>query len=106
VASYFEIPLVAASQTLSITLSGTSYQLRAYWNNQNSTWYLDILYQDGNPVLRGEPLVAGHDLLQQYGYLGVGIRGNVLFVQTDNDADVMPTYANLGQQSHLYYATP
>jgi hypothetical protein len=41
--------------------------------------------------------------LQQYQYLGFGV---ALLVATDGDLDAVPTYDNLGQQSHLYFYVP
>jgi len=63
-------------------------------------WVLDIADVSSDPIVQGIPLVTGCDLLAQYAYLGIP---GQLVVQTDGSPDTMPTYANLGTNSHLYY---
>ncbi len=43
---------------------------------------------------------AGTNLLEQYDYLGLG---GVLWCQTTDDPDAVPTFGNLGVGSHLYW---
>lgn len=100
----YEIPLSPAPQTFSILLAGVSYQLTVrYVDAPEGGWLLDIADQAGNVILCGAPLVTGHDLLHQYAYLGIG---GQLIVQTDADHDAVPTFGNLGVESHLYFVTP
>jgi hypothetical protein len=96
----FEVPLNGQPQTLQITLSNIVYQLTVQWRN-SAGWVLDIATQTGVPIIHGIPLVTGADLLAQYRYLG--ILGS-LVVSTDANPDAVPTYANLGTASHLYFA--
>lgn len=103
-ASYFEIPLSAQAQTLTIDLAGVTYQLVLNWNTQASLWVLDIYDSAGvTPILRGISLVANVDLLAAYPDLDFGGK---LVAQTDNAPDVPPTYGNLGTTGHLYFITP
>lgn len=96
-----EIPLSPNPQTFSITLGNQGYQLTVVWRDPFG-WYLDIADSAGNPLVQSIPLVTGADLLAQYGYLGIN---GQLRVQTDNDPDAVPTFENLGKQSHLYFVT-
>lgn len=96
----FLIPLQPTPQTLTITVAGVQYQLRLIWNTQNDAWTLDISDVNGNPILSGIPLVTGADLLEQFGYLDFG---GQLIVQTDNDADAVPTLQNLGSTGNLFF---
>lgn len=98
----FEIPLVSTPQRLSVTLNGVSYNMLVKWCDPNQSWTLDILDSSNSPLVQGIPLVTGVDLLGQYGYLGIG---GQLIVQTDNDTDMIPTFTNLGNTSHLYFRT-
>lgn len=98
--SIFEVPLNGQPQTLQITLSNVVYQLTVQWRN-SCGWVLDIASQTGVAIIHGIPLVTGADLLAQYRYLG--IKGS-LVVSTDASPDTVPTYANLGTASHLYFA--
>jgi hypothetical protein len=54
-------------------------------------------------LVSGIPLVTGVDLLAPYAYLGFG---GELLVATDGNTAAVPTYANLGTGSHLYFVTP
>lgn len=99
----YEIPLNAASQTFQIQLAGVTYALTLIWREApGGGWILDIADGSGNRILSGVPLVTGADLLAQYAYLGIG---GELWVQTDSDAAAVPTFGNLGTDSHLYFVT-
>lgn len=99
-ATFFEIPLRAVNQRLSIGLAGVVYSLLVTWRNG---WVFDLYTATGAPVLLGVPLVTGADLLAQYEYLNLG---GSLYVTTDGDPEAVPTSANLGTNSHLYFGLP
>ncbi|MNU03634.1 hypothetical protein D3C72_2477290 [compost metagenome] len=63
---------------------------------------LDIATAARVPILTGIPVVTGLDLLAQYAYLGFG---GMLIVQTDHDADAVPTLGNIGIAGRLYFVT-
>ena len=91
----YEIPLSPTPQTFTVALpSGRAVQMRLiYQFNDDDCWLLDIADVDGSLLLAGVPLVSGADLLEQYGYLGLGVR---LFVTTDGDLAEPPHWWNLG----------
>ena len=96
-----EVPLSAQPETFSISLGGIAYQLTViYRDAAEGGWVLDIADANGTPVVGGIPLVTGCDLLEQYAHLG--FTGG-LAVQTDHDTFAVPTFANLGSRSHLYF---
>lgn len=99
----FEVPLSAVPQTFQIAIAAVVYQVTVRWNSQNQTWVLDLADQGNNPLVLGIPLVTGVDLLEQYGYLGLGFQ---LVAQTDHDLLAPPTYLNLGATGHLYALVP
>jgi hypothetical protein len=101
--TYFEIPLSAEPETFTIALAGTTYGFTTTWNLPNASWIINISDASGNPIVSGIPMVTGADLLEQFGYLNFGF---ALVAQTDNSPDVVPTFATLGQTSHLYAITP
>jgi hypothetical protein len=103
VSTIFQIPLIAAPQKLTITLSGVEYQLTLQYRNTNmGGWTLDIADSSGTPLVQGIPLVTGADLLAQYAYLGFG---GQLLVQTSSNPDAVPTFDNLGTDGNLYWVT-
>lgn len=97
-----EVPLSPEAQRFSISLAGVTYNLRLQWCDPAGCWMMDINDAGGNALLAGAPLLTGTDILAQFDYLGIG---GALTVQTDNDALALPTYANLGETSHLYFVT-
>lgn len=96
----FLIPLQPTPQTLSISLAGKTYNLTVRWNNPNQTWVVDFRDSNDNDIVLGIPLVTGEDLLAPFGYLGIG---GQLIVQTTNNVDAVPTFANLGSLGNLYF---
>lgn len=98
----YEIPLTPQAQSFNIQLNQVSYTFTLMWREVDNIggWVLDIADASGNPLVQGIPLVTGCDLLKQYGYLGIG---GGLWVLTDGDPDAVPTFQNLGLQSHLYF---
>lgn len=96
-----EIPLKAAAQRLSITLGDREYRLTVKWNTFSACWVADIADSTGAALASGIPFVTGADLLGQLGYLEVA---GGLFVVSDDDADAVPTFENLGLQGHVYFA--
>ncbi|UIA94539.1 hypothetical protein LU632_25975 (plasmid) [Erwinia tracheiphila] len=97
----YEIPLIAGAQTFLITMNGGQYQLTLLWRDTSGGgWFLDIADANGNDILGGVPLVTGVDLLAQYAYLGFTVG---LWVYTDANPYAVPTWDNLGSESHLYF---
>jgi len=100
--TFYEVPLSGAPQSFSISIAGTTYNLRlTYQNVTGGGWALDLSNSSGTAIVQGIPLVTGTDLLSQYGYLGLGVS---LVVSTDGDPEAAPTFSNLGTLSHLYVA--
>jgi hypothetical protein len=100
----YEISLSPIQQTMAITLGTTPYTLRFFFvDADEGGWCMDISDQTGAPILCGVPLVTGTDLLAQYAYLAIGGVGTKMFVRSDGTPDDVPTYANLGVTSHLYF---
>jgi hypothetical protein len=103
----FEIPLSGANQTFAIVLNGVSYVLRLIFcqtTDSSACWLLDISDQNSNPIVCGVPLVTGADLLEQYAYLNFGF---ILYCFSDGTlSSAIPTFANLGTTSHLFFQVP
>ena len=102
--NWFLIPLINGPQQFQISLAGVNYILVVKWNNSDEAgWQFDLLDADTNaPILAGQPLVTGVDLLSGLEYLG--IEGK-LVVYTDGQPDVVPTFESLGLNSNLYFLT-
>lgn len=100
----FVIPLQNIPQQFDIPLAGIVYTITCRWNDAvEGGWVLD--FADANtalPIVTNVPLVTGTDLLGQLDYLG--FQGS-LIVYTDGDQNAVPTLANLGVESNLYFLT-
>ena len=97
----YEIPLSAANQSFTVTLGTTDYRLTViYRDAKEAGWILDIADTEGNAIVSGIPLVTGHDLLEQYAYLGIG---GQMIVATTGDPYAVPTFENLGDACKLYW---
>lgn len=97
-----EIPLRPTPQLLGVTLNSVDYKLRVVWNDQNTSWVMDILDSNSNVIAAGLPLVTANDLLEQLDYLGIG---GMMLVQTDFYTTDVPTFENLGSTGHLYFSS-
>jgi hypothetical protein len=100
--STFLLPLVNVPQVFTISLVGVTYTLTSKWNDMAQSWYLDIADASQNPIACGLPFITGADLLDGLAYLGID---GSFIVYTDGDATAVPTLANLGIESNLYFQT-
>lgn len=99
----FEIPLSPEPQRFNVDLGGSTYRLRIMWCKECQCWTLDIYDAAGVELVLGVPLVTGLDLLRQFPHLGIP---GALLVQTDFDANAVPTFDNLGTTGRLYFVMP
>ena len=96
-----EIPLIPKPQIVKVSLAGVIYTLTLVYRGM---WVLDIDDAIGAPIVSGLAIVTGADLLAQLAYLGLG---GIMQVQSDGvNPDAVPTFANLGQQAHMYWTEP
>jgi len=96
----YEIPTKPYSERFNISLNNVIYQILKVWNVANQSWIIDISDSNGNPILSGVPLITGADLLDQYRHL---LFGGEMECQTDHNLQAVPTYDNMGSESHLYW---
>jgi hypothetical protein len=112
--SFYEIPLSGSPQRFAITVPteasvpgpAARYTMTFQYRAADPAtaggcgWTLDIADQSGNPLVCGIPLVTGADLLGQFAYLNLG---GHLVVFSEGIPDAVPSFANLGSGSHLYW---
>lgn len=99
--TYFEIPLIAAPQDLTVRLLGREYRMRIrYRAAPDGSWTLDLATLDGVRLANGIPLVTGANLLDQYDELGVG---GGLWVGSPFPGEAAPSFNELGKTSRLYF---
>jgi hypothetical protein len=96
----YKFPLSPKAQSFFARLGSKRYLLTWRFNSAAQSWMLSIADENKNPILSSIPVVTGLDLLAPYRY--TGIEGSIV-VQTDHNADAVPTYANLGQDGNVYY---
>jgi hypothetical protein len=98
------IPLLGVNESFTITL-GLPYTFTIIWRDDPcgmGGWFLDIGDGANNPLVQGIAMVAGHDLLEQFGYLGFS---GQLWMQTAQDPTADPTFDNLGTDCQMYWVT-
>ena len=100
----FLVPTNPYNQSFVVSLNGTTYSFTIRWNNDPSAqnWVIDVYDINNNPVVTGIAMVTGANLLEQFDYLDFG---GALIAQTSNEANVVPTYADLGSTGNLYFVT-
>ena len=101
--SVFLIPFLPSQpQVLQVSIGGVTYTMKVRFCTPAQCWMLDLSDVSGNPIIQGIPLITGTDLLSQYAYLDLGFS---LLVQTNNDANAVPTFANFGTLGNVYVLT-
>lgn len=98
----FLIPAQNIPQQFGISLVNTDYIMTIKWNDSlDAGWVIDITDSiTGDPIAANIPMITGTDLLAGLEYLGLG---GSLYVYTNGDQTAVPTLANLGVESNLYY---
>jgi hypothetical protein len=102
----YDIPITNPPQTFAVDLAGLTYNMAIRWNTIAQVWVLDISDSTGNLLIGGIPLVAGVDLLEQFGYLNFG--GQLWAISTDTPLMPIP-FTDFGTpygDGHLYFITP
>jgi hypothetical protein len=100
--NFFQIPLIAAQQSFSIILNGTTYTMRLiFCDDPSAGWILDIGDVTGNPIICGIPIITGVNLLGQYDYLNFG--GGLIVTLSGDTLSV--GYKDLGVNAQLYYVS-
>lgn len=98
----FEIPLRSRAQKIKTEINGLEYGMFFRWNKASNCWIMDISNSDDTPLLSGVPLITGADLLEQFEYLGLGVK---MVALTIGDIDAVPTFDNAGVEGKLFFAT-
>lgn len=100
----YEFPLRPEAQEMQITLATIEYTVKFGWcDSADGGWFIDVSGVDGLPIVRGVPLTAGENVLQQFAYLGFP---GAIYVETDDNQLVEPTYDNLGTNGRVLFVTP
>ena len=92
-----------------VELLGVTYTLHFQWNKRAACWVLDIYDStDQLKALCGIPLVTGADLLEQFLYIDLGRHAfmTAMTIGPGAPPDQVPTFWNLGTDSHLYLTSP
>jgi hypothetical protein len=104
----WEVPLTPRAQTMVLKMGDNAqYSLYFRFSRISKTWLMDVNDAADNGLVHSIPLVTGVDLFGQLRYLGIG--GGVpmiaMTIAVGRSPDEIPTYENLGIDSHLYFKT-
>lgn len=86
------LPNQKLNVTIPINSKNTTLTLFIRYQSINKYWVMDII-KNNNTLVANIPLVCGINLLQQYGYLGIG--SAYIINQGNNNIDI-PDNTNLG----------
>lgn len=81
------------------TLDGNAYLMRFYWNINTSKWYMNIKGLSNSVEINGIALIAGKDLLSNFGYYELG----QLRVIDNSGSNEDPDYTEFGSRWTLEY---
>lgn len=100
----FLIPLTNIPQVFEITLGTNIYNMTCKWNDApEGGWVFDLSDAiTGDSIAANIPLITGGDVLAGLEYLEIPGK---MVVYTDGDDTAVPTLANLGVESNLYFVT-
>lgn len=90
-------PPDALDTTQRVTLGGTQYQVRIYWQERRAAWYLDLSAADGTQIEAGRRLSPGYIPVRDV--RTTGAPGGVLFVAGPDSYDV----GDLGDALRVVY---
>lgn len=103
----FLLPLDNFPEKFIVNVLNTNYTFTLRFNSaQDAGWIFDITDTISNKNLACNiPLITGTNLLNGLEYLGIGQPNGEFIVYTDGDDFAVSTYANLGIESNVYFAT-
>lgn len=89
---------------MTVTLGQTLYDVRFYYNDvEDGGWYVDFRDADNNPILLGQALTAGENVLQQFDYLGFP---GEIWVSVNYDYNLEPDFNNIGSTGKVVFYVP
>ena len=85
-----------------VTLEGEAYDLRIYYNTRMSKWFLDLVRDDGTPMVVGVGMEIYYPILREY-YLE-GISGFMWLQPIGDDGNESPEHPELlSKYYELFY---
>ncbi len=99
------LPLIPAIHYSKFTtdIDGKQYVFAIYWNNRDSSWYMDLLEEDETPIVQGVRIVLGtylgrrvnHELFVKGAFQAFDLSGE------NRDA----TFDDIGTRVEVWYMT-
>ncbi len=90
--------------TYSTAIEGARFTLTFLWNERDNGWRLDIVKEDGSPVLLGYKLVSSYPMLADYSLNDDGLSGYMILLPKSKEAGLLKTSASaMAQYYNLYY---
>ena len=89
------------SQTFRVSLENVFYRFRVRWNKRQQYFSLDILSDESVPLLYGQPMLKGSNIIEAFSELPIG----GLFMLTIGDDVGEATLDNIGESVVLVHLT-
>lgn len=87
-----------------MTLSGTIFSLKVYFNVRMNRWLMNISDSQANQILVGVPILIQRSLTSQYPTLA--LPAGQFICTDDTGLGNQPTQYSFGQTNTLYYLDP
>lgn len=84
-----------------VTLDGTTYQLRYTWNDRMSKWFVSVSDAGGTALIDNVPLVANWPIIDRFRVLGQPLGSLVVFDSSLQNLD--PARFDLGDRVRMFY---
>ena len=98
-----EIPVSfePASNNMVVSLDGTPYDLKFYFNLRRAVWYMSIRTQDKEDIIQGVPLFVGWPPLERF--KDTRLPPGMFMVLDTSDKNLDPTFEDFGNRVKLLY---
>lgn len=99
-----QLPIINAKldQEFTTTLEGTAYTFRIKWNFRASRFVMDLLTEQGEPILEGVPMVVSWPLIGRF--KDERLPPGEIFVLDITDTNSEPGEESLGTTHFVMYA--
>jgi len=103
-----ELPVPDAPfSTISVVLSGQSYTVKFYWNEQNNFWCISMYTSSGIAIVEGFAIMANSCISYSWGYIAQSsnpLFGAIYCINT-NDSEAPLNRYSFGKTSMIVYYT-
>lgn len=84
-------------------IQGASFILRFRWNGREMSYLLDLLEQNGRPIVLGQKIVPRHSILGRYDLTEFGLTGSFGLLPAFDGNIEITKYGDVAQYYRFFY---